>query len=374
MPPVIGNRAPAHGRYRSDSLGIGLERDMRDRFLRAVLLVLLALVIVVLARPYIDAALFAAKTPRPVEARGDLAEIERLNIEIFQRASPSVVQIAGQVGGRSALRGGQEAVKSGSGFVWDRAGNVVTNNHVVEGVQSIQVRVASGQVVQADIVGTAPTYDLAVIRLRSFGSLPPPLAIGSSADLKVGQLAYAIGNPFGLNETLTTGIISALKRRLPTSGGREISGAIQTDAPINPGNSGGPLLDSAGRLIGVNTAIFSPSGSSAGVGFAIPVDVVNRIVPDLISRGRVATPGIGIEAASEEIAARLGVDGVVVVRTAAGSPAQQAGISGVDLNADRIGDVIVAANGVPVHKLSDLVDELEKVGIGHKVQLTLRRD
>ena len=345
---------------------------MRDRFLRAVLLVLLALVIVVLARPYIDEALFAAKAPRAVEARGNLAELERLNVEIFARASPSVVQIAGRVGGPATQLGNEEGIKSGSGFVWDAAGNVVTNNHVVENVQNLQVRLASGQVTRADVVGTAPSYDLAVIRLHSVGSLPPPLAIGSSADLKVGQFAYAIGNPFGLDETLTTGVISALKRRLPTSGGREISGAIQTDAPINPGNSGGPLLDSAGRLIGVNTAIYSPSGSNAGVGFAIPVDVVNRIVPELISKGRVATPGIGIQSASEEIAARLGVDGVVVVRTVPGSPAQKAGIGGVDMNADTLGDVIVAANGAPVHKLSDLVEQLEKTGIGHKVQLTLR--
>jgi S1-C subfamily serine protease len=243
---------------------------------------------------------------------------------------------------------------------------------VVANVQNLQVRLASGQVTQADVIGTAPNYDLAVVRLHSVGSLPPPLAVGSSADLKVGQFAYAIGNPFGLDESLTTGVISALKRRLPTSGGREIVGAIQTDAPINPGNSGGPLLDSAGRLIGVNTAIYSPSGSNAGVGFAIPVDVVNRIVPDLISKGRVATPGIGIEAANEEIAARLGVDGVVVVHTVPGSPAQKAGIKGVDLNANTLGDVIVAANGAPVHNLSDLVDQLEKTGIGHKVQLTLR--
>lgn len=345
---------------------------MRDRFLRAVLLVLLALVIVVVARPYIDEALFAAKAPRPVEARGDLAQIERLNVEIFQRASPSVVQIAGRVGGTGTQFGKQEGVKSGSGFVWDRAGNVVTNNHVVENVQGLQVRLASGEVTQAHVIGTAPNYDLAVIQLHGVGSLPPPLAIGSSADLKVGQFAYAIGNPFGLDETLTTGVISALKRRLPTSGGREIAGAIQTDAPINPGNSGGPLLDSAGRLIGVNTAIYSPSGSNAGVGFAIPVDVVNRIVPELINKGRVATPGIGIEAASEEIAARLGVDGVVVVRTVPGSPAQNAGINGVDLNTDTLGDVIVAANGAPVHKLSDLVEQLEKAGVDHKVQLSLR--
>jgi 2-alkenal reductase len=346
---------------------------MRDRFLRAVLLVLLALVIVVLARPYIDEALFAAKAPRTIEARGDLAQMERLNVEIFERASPSVVQIAGRAGGGAALSGPQEeGIKSGSGFVWDHAGNVVTNNHVVENVQNLQVRLASGQVTQAHVVGTAPNYDLAVIQIRGVGSLPPPLAIGSSADLKVGQFAYAIGNPFGLDESLTTGVISALKRRLPTSGGREISGAIQTDAPINPGNSGGPLLDSAGRLIGVNTAIYSPSGAYAGVGFAIPVDVVNRIVPELISKGRVATPGIGIEAANEAIAARLGVDGVVVVRTVPGSPAQKAGINGVDMNRDTLGDVIVAAGGAPVHKLSDLVDQLEKTGVGRKIQLTLR--
>ncbi len=345
---------------------------MRDRFLRAVLLVVLALAVVILARPYIDQALFAAKTPRPIEARGNLADLEKLNIEIFQRASPSVVQIAGTSGGPSSQFGQQE-VKSGSGFVWDPAGNVVTNNHVVENAQNLQVRLSSGQVTRASVIGTAPSYDLAVIRLNSIGALPPPLAVGTSADLKVGQFAYAIGNPFGLDETLTTGVISALNRRLPTSGGREIQGAIQTDAPINPGNSGGPLLDSAGRLIGVNTAIFSPSGSSAGVGFAIPVDVVNRIVPELISKGRVATPGIGIEAANEAIAARLGVDGIVVVRTVPGSPAQQAGIRGVDLNNDTLGDVIVAANGTPVHKLSDLVDQLAKVGIGNKVQLTLRR-
>ena len=346
---------------------------MRDRFLRAVLLVLLALVLVVLARPYIDHALFAAKAPRPIEARGDLAQIERLTIDIFARASPSVVQIASRGGGTAAQLGNQNEVRSGSGFVWDRAGNVVTNNHVVENAQNLRVRLSSGQVTRAEVVGTAPSYDLAVIRLQGAGALPPPLAVGSSADLKVGQFAYAIGNPFGLDETLTTGVISALKRRLPTSGGREISGAIQTDAPINPGNSGGPLLDSAGRLIGVNTAIFSPSGSNAGVGFAIPVDVVNRIVPELISRGSVATPGIGIEAANEAIAARLGVDGIVVVRTMPGSPAQRAGIRGVDLNRDTLGDVIVSANGTPVHKLTDLVDQLEKVGVGHKVQLTLRQ-
>src|SRR5262249_36479782 len=176
--------------------------------------------------------------------------------------------------------------------------------------------------------GVAPNYDLAVIRLQGATNLPPPIAVGSSTDLKVGQAAFAIGNPFGLDQSLTTGIISALKRRLPTQGGREISNVIQTDAAINPGNSGGPLLDSAGRLIGGNTAIFSPSGSNAGIGFAIPVDIVNRVVPDLIRTGRVPTPGIGIVAADESVATRLRAQGVIIVRTVPGSPAERAGLRG----------------------------------------------
>ena len=216
--------------------------------------------------------------------------------------------------------------------------------------------------------------DLAVIRIRDGGVLPAPIAVGTSADLKVGQFAYAIGNPFGLDQSLTMGVISALKRRLPTSGGREIADAIQTDAAINPGNSGGPLLDSSGRLIGVNTAIFSPSGSNAGIGFAIPVDVVNRIVPELIRNGGVKTPGIGIVSTPEAITTRLGIDGVAVVRTAPDSPAQRAGLQGVDSRTGALGDIIVAADGKPVHHLSDLTDQLEQVGVGHKIRLTVRRN
>jgi S1-C subfamily serine protease len=189
----------------------------------------------------------------------------------------------------------------------------------------------------------------------------------------VGQWAFAIGNPFGLDQSLTTGVISALKRRLPTSAGREIGNVIQTDAAINPGNSGGPLLDSAGRLIGVNTAIFSPSGANAGVGFAIPVDVVNRVVPQLIRNGRVPTPGIGIVAASEEMAARLGAEGVVVVRTMPSSPAEQAGLRGVDPRTGVLGDVIVAVDGKPVHNLANLTDQLEQAGVGKTVELSIKR-
>ena len=226
---------------------------------------------------------------------------------------------------------------------------------------------------QAEIIGVAPNYDLAVLRIRNARQLPPPVALGSSTELKVGQSAFAIGNPFGLDQSLTSGIISALKRRLPTSSGREISNVIQTDTAINPGNSGGPLLDSAGRLIGVNTAIISPSGSSAGIGFAIPADIVNRVVPELIKNGRVPTPGIGIVAASEAVSTRLGVEGVIIVRTAPGSPAERAGIRGVDLGSGALGDVIVQADGKPVHRLSDLTDQIEQVGAGKSIRISLKR-
>jgi 2-alkenal reductase len=232
---------------------------------------------------------------------------------------------------------------------------------------------ASGEAVTAKIVGGAPRYDLAVIRLGNTRELPPPLAIGKSAELKVGQAAFAIGNPFGLDQSLTGGIISSLNRRLPTSAGHEVGNVIQTDAAINPGNSGGPLLDSAGRLIGVNTAIFSPSGSNAGIGFAIPVDVVNRVVPELIRNGRVPSPGIGIVAGNEAIATRLGVEGVVVVRVVPGSPAERAGLRGVNVATRELGDIIVAANGQPVRRLADLADQVEQVGVGKTIELTVKR-
>ena len=311
---------------------------------------------------------------RTVDQRGPLSDAERANIELFERVSPSVVQVAARSAAANPLDEDEGArAASGTGFVWDSSGHVVTNNHVVQNGSEVAVRFASGEVAQAEIIGVAPNYDLAVLRIKNARQLPPPVALGSSNDLKVGQLAFAIGNPFGLDQSLTSGIISALKRRLPTSSGREISNVIQTDTAINPGNSGGPLLDSAGRLIGVNTAIISPSGSSAGIGFAVPADIVNRIVPELIKNGRVPTPGIGIVAASEAVATRLGVEGVIVVRTAPGSPAERAGIRGVNLNSGAIGDVIVQADGKPVHRLSDLTDQLEQVGAGKSVRIGVKR-
>src|SRR5215471_18292333 len=342
---------------------------MGDRFSKIVVGVLLVVLAVYLGQPYVDRLLFSASTPRAVEPRGSLAEIERTSIEIFEHASPSVVQVVGRADGLEALPSEGENVpaQSGTGFVWDAAGHIVTNDHVVEGTSSVAVRLASGQVLRAQIVGTAPNYDLAVLRVDDTRALPPPIAIGTSDDLKVGQSVFAIGNPFGLDQSLTTGIISALKRKLPTANGREITNVIQTDAAINPGNSGGPLLDSAGRVIGVNTAILSPSGTSAGIGFAIPIDVVNRVVPEIIRRGFVPTPGIGIATADEASATRAGIEGVVIVRTVPGSSAEQAGLRGMDPNTRALGDVIVGVNGKPVQRLADLTGELERVGVGNKV-------
>src|SRR5712671_5443732 len=347
---------------------------MRDRFTRLVFLVLLILVAAFVVQPYVDRIFFSG-TPRPVEPRGNLAEAERTTIEIFDRVSPSVVQVAAlaNVPGAAGLNGDGGGVQSDTGFIWDNSRHVVTNAHVMAGTREIVVRLASGDVVEAQPVGVAESYDLAVLHIGGVRQLPPAVNIGTSSDLKVGQWAFAIGNPFGLDGSLTTGVISALKRRLPTSAGREIGNVIQTDAAINPGNSGGPLLDSAGRLIGVNTAIYSPSGANAGIGFAIPVDVVNRVVPELIRNGRVPTPGIGIVAGDETLGVRLGIKGVVVVRTVPGSPAEHAGLQGVNASTGQLGDVIVAVNGKPVQRLPDLTDQLEQVGVGNKVDISIDR-
>lgn len=343
---------------------------------RVILIVVAVLGLVFLLQPQLRQMFYAATESRPITPRGELAAFEQTAIELFERVSPSVVQVVVPRGG-SFMEGegepGQPA-GAGTGFVWDAAGNIVTNAHVVGQSEQVMIRTATGEVMPAQVVGRAPNYDLAVVRIASRGTLPPPVAVGSSTDLKVGQAVFAIGNPFGLDQSLTMGIISALKRRMPTAGGREVADVIQTDAAINPGNSGGPLLDSAGRLIGVNTAILSPSGTNAGVGFAIPVDIVNRVVPELISSGRVPTPGIGIVAANESVATRLGAEGVVIVRVVPGSPAERAGLRGVDLGTGTIGDVIVEVNGQRVHRLADLTDVLEKTKLNESVELTVLRD
>jgi 2-alkenal reductase len=348
---------------------------VRVRLAQIGLALALVLLAIIAAQPYVERILFASTAPRSVEPRGSLSDVERSTIAIFERVSPSVVQVAARTASVGSLvQDSSGRAASGTGFIWDAAGHVVTNDHVVQGANQLAVRFAAGDVAQAELVGVAPNYDLAVIRIRNAPHLPPPVSLGSSADLKVGQSAFAIGNPFGLDQSLSTGIISALKRRLPTNSGREIANVIQTDAAINPGNSGGPLLDSAGRVIGVTTAIISPSGTNAGIGFAIPVDIVNRVVPQLIRNGHVPTPGIGIVAADEAVATRLGVDGIVVVQTTPGSPAARAGLRGVDSSSGSIGDVIVEANGKRVRRLSNLTDTIEQVGVGRSVEITVSHD
>lgn len=302
--------------------------------------------------------------PRVIQARGTLAESEQATIAIFQSVSPSVVLVIS--GG-----GFSQEVGGGTGFVWDEAGHIVTNNHVVQGPQVV-VRSPGGEDIPAEVIGRAPQYDIAVLRLqRPVGS--PPIAIGTSNDLQVGQAVFAIGNPFGFDRTLTSGIVSATGRQLPTREGREIADVIQTDAAINPGNSGGPLLDSAGRVIGVTTAIFSPSGAYAGVGFAVPIDTVARVVPQLINEGRAPMAGIGIVAADQSVAAQLGVEGVLVWETNSGGPAQRAGMRGTDPQRGVVGDVIVQAEGRPVQRLADLTNTLDRLGVGQSIDLTVRR-
>jgi 2-alkenal reductase len=313
-------------------------------------------------------------TPRDILPRGDLASFEKATIAIFNAAAPSVVYIftenavTGFFGTRQIRQG------NGSGFLWDTHGHVVTNYHVVEDARRVQVRLDSGEAIDATFVGGSPDHDLAVIRLRSLASQIRPIPVGGSGDLQVGQAVFAIGNPYGLTRTLTTGVISALDRRLPTASGREVLGVIQTDAAINPGNSGGPLLDSAGRLIGVNTAIISGSGSSAGIGFAVPVDVVNKVVPQLITRGKVPRPGIGIAVLDEERAARLGIAGVVIDRVLPDSEADRAGLQGIDYHNRVLGDVIVAVGGEAVTGLGDFLRLLQQYKIGEEVMIDVRRN
>ena len=316
----------------------------------------------------------AAVEPRAVSPRGALLAQEQSVVRLFENAAPSVAYITTQAVARRGLFLAEIAQGAGSGFVWDDKGHVVTNNHVVAGAARVQVQLDAGRSYDARVVGTAPDYDLAVVRLEQVPPGLKPIAIGTSGDLRIGQSVYAIGNPFGMARTLTQGIVSALDRQLPTSDIREIAGVIQTDAAINPGNSGGPLLDSAGRLIGVTTAIRSPSGASTGVGLAIPVDLVNRIVPQLIARGRAPQPGIGIIPFHPEIVARAGVTGVVIQRIQPNTPAAQAGLQPFDEHSGSLGDVIVAVNGRPVASLPSFAAELDRVGIGQAAELTVIRD
>jgi S1-C subfamily serine protease len=315
---------------------------------------------------------------RPVTARGDLASDEKATIELFERCSPSVVYITSLARRPVNFFEMTEVPQgSGSGFVWDRQGHVVTNYHVIQNASSLVVTLADQSDWKATVVGAEPDKDLAVLRIGAPEAKLPPILVGTSRDLKVGQKVFAIGNPFGLDETLTTGIVSALGRTIESVTGRKIQGVVQTDAAINPGNSGGPLLDSAGRLIGVNTQIASPSGASAGIGFAVPADTVNEVVPQLIAHGRVIRPRLGITPAPEGILRRLGVSGVLVMDVLDGTGAAKAGLRGTARTADgsiALGDIVVGVAGKKVASYDDLVSGLEKQKIGDTVPVLILRD
>lgn len=316
--------------------------------------------------------------PRVVTARGDLAGDEQNTIEIFRENSESVVYVTSLAVRRNffSLNAVEIPQGTGSGFIWDRKGRVVTNYHVISEASRLQVTMADNSTWNAVVVGVSPDKDIAVLQIDVPGNRLRPITIGTSGDLQVGQKVFAIGNPFGLDQTITSGIISALNREINAVTGRIIRGVIQTDAAINPGNSGGPLLDSAGRLIGVNTAIFSPSGAYAGIGFAVPVDIVNTIVPQVIQYGRMIQPGIGVTLADSRAVRDLNIDGVLVLQVSEGSPAEEAGLrptrqyrGEVDL-----GDIITAVAGAKVSSYDDIRTELERFEIGAEVIFTIIRD
>jgi len=318
----------------------------------------------------------ASRAPEPLPE--GLGDDELRDIRVFRQASSSVVYIT-----TVALRRDfffdvfQIPQGSGTGFFWDHDGHVVTNYHVIEGGNRFSVTLADGTDWVAERVGVAPEKDLAVLRIRAPESRLVPLPLGRSDNLLVGQRVLAVGNPFGLDQTLTVGVVSALDRELRSPAGRTIRNVIQTDAAINPGNSGGPLLDSSGRLIGVNTAIFSPSGASAGIGFAIPVDTVVRLVPQLIQYGRPIEPGIaGVQWLSDRMAANFGLDGVVVREVRRGSDADRIGLEGIGVTRRGryvLGDMVVSVDGEPVRSVDGLRDRFEAVGVGGAITLGIER-
>ena len=313
-------------------------------------------------------------TPPPMELSAD----ERSTIAVFERATKSVVFIANTAMQQDiwSLNVMEVPQGSGSGFVWSKQGHIVTNFHVIYGAHAIKVTLADRSEYEAKVVGADPDHDLVVLQIQVPDGHVEPLAVGSSHDLRVGQKVLAIGNPFGLDHTLTTGVVSALGRTIKSMSNRTIEGVIQTDAAINPGNSGGPLLDGAGRLIGVNTQIVSPSGVYAGIGFAVPVDTVNRIVPELIKHGKLIRPGLGVSLVPDAMAKRWGIKGVIIGKVTRGGAADRAGLKGARetmMGQIQLGDIVVSIAGKPVATIDDLMDVMEAHKVGEQVSVEILR-
>jgi S1-C subfamily serine protease len=318
--------------------------------------------------------------PRPVAQRPDdkLGADEQSTIDVFSKFSRSVVHITSLETRRDRMTLDVTEIPqgTGSGFVWDLQGHIVTNFHVVQNGDRAAVTLNDNTTYAATIIGRAPDKDIAVLRIDAPPAKLLPLPIGQSSTLKVGQKVLAIGNPFGLDQTLTTGVVSGLGREIKSVTQRSISDVIQTDASINPGNSGGPLLDSSGRLIGINTAIYSPSGANAGIGFAVPVDTVNAIVPQLLKYGKLTRPGLGIKPVPDSNATQVGIDGVVIFTVIPGGAAEKAGLTGVTRGpgAIMLGDVIVKIDNIDVHGSNDLYKALDAHKVGDEVDVTVVND
>ncbi|MEN6578191.1 MAG: trypsin-like peptidase domain-containing protein [Phycisphaerales bacterium] len=348
-------------------------------WLTFLLLVLVGLLLFREGRFWLGSVYSTGAAPRAVTARGDLAADEKGTIDLFKTVSPSVVYITTLTVQQDffSFRALEVPQGSGSGFIWDDQGYIVTNYHVIAEARGARVTLADRSTWPAQYVGAEPDKDLAVLKIDAPKNLLPPIPIGTSADLQVGQKVFAIGNPFGFDQTLTTGVISSLGREIVSATQRPIQGVIQTDAAINPGNSGGPLLDSAGRVIGINTAIVSPSGAYAGIGFAVPVDVVNRIVPQIISGEKIKKPGLGIRPVEDHWVRRFGLEGVLFSQVVSGSGAEKAGLQPtVQDTRGRIllGDLIVAIDGKPIRNSNDLFRVLDNHEVGDTVKVTVQRE
>ena len=300
----------------------------------------------------------------------DLLENEKNTISIYNRAAASVVFITNKVtllGSYLSSQGQEVHQGSGSGFVWDKTGHIITNYHVIRGASKVFVKMIDGSNFSASVVGIEPDKDIAVLRIEAPEKKLRPLRLGSSRGLKVGQKVLAIGNPFGFDITLTTGVVSALGRKIKAVTGEPIENVVQTDAAINPGNSGGPLLDSRGEVIGINTAIVSPSGAYAGIGFAVPADTVARVVPQIIKHGKVRTPGLGVR-----ITHMQSVRGLIIVDVLPGNAADRAKLIGIQRDRagrEYFGDVIVSVNGEAVETTEDLHSALDKHKVGDTVEI-----
>ncbi len=321
-----------------------------------------------------------AAAARPAGAQtGQLLEDERNTIDIVKRIKSSVVFVTNIQKVRDFFYGSEENVPrgTGSGFLWDDQGHIVTNYHVIEDGDSFSVTLDNQEQRPARVVGREPNKDIAVLKIEGSLAGLVPVRIGASRDLQVGQKVIAIGNPFGFDHTVTTGIVSAIGRSMPGAGGVTIRDMIQTDASINPGNSGGPLLDSTGSLIGMNSMIISPSGASSGIGFAVPVDTIKKIVPELIRFGKVMRPGLGVSFLRDEYARRAGIAGLAIVDVPRDGAAYAAGLRGI--SRDRrgqlyLGDIITAVDGKAVKSYDDFYTALDDYKIGDEITLTIKRD